>query len=77
MGEGLYRDVAALFEDRFEMKVELSNEQPLSRFTGEACPYFGDGGKALHQTFQYYPSSASHALLAEALTPWARDAADR
>ena len=72
VGEDLYRRVAELYEERFELVVESSSEQPLSRITGKPCPYFGDGGKELHEAFHYYPSSASHAVLAQALTPWAR-----
>ena len=71
VGADLYESVAGLFEESFQLVTESSPEQPRSRITGEPCRYFGQG-QTLHGTFKYYPSSAVHAKLADALTPWAR-----
>jgi hypothetical protein len=73
VGKDLYKNVAALFEESYELVTEASPERPLNRITGEPCPYFGQG-QTLHETFKYYPSSAAHAKLADAITPWARAA---
>ena len=73
VGRKLYESVAALFDERFEHITGPSSEQPLSRITGEPCPYLGVRGKDLQTEITYYPSSADHALLAESLAPLARD----
>jgi hypothetical protein len=74
VGAELYDRVAKLFAERLEQVTGSTSEQPLSRVTGKPCPYLGDSGKALHTEFGYYPSSESHAALAQALEPWARSA---
>ena len=74
VGRELYYSVAALFYERFEHVAGLSSEQPRSRSTGEPCPYFG-AEKKLRTEFHYYPSTESHARLAETLAPWAGGAA--
>jgi hypothetical protein len=70
VGRQLHADVAALFDDHLELVTQPSREKPLSRSTGEPCPYF-DAGKTLHAEFHYYPSTENHAQLADALVPWA------
>lgn len=72
IGRKLLDSTAEMFDHRYECVTGATSEQPLSRITGEPCPYFGSG-KALHSEFSYYPSSATHAALAEALVPWASD----
>ena len=73
VGRKLYESVAALFDARFEHLTGPSNEQPLSRITGEPCPFLGFRGKDFQTEITYYPSSADNALLAESLAPLARD----
>jgi hypothetical protein len=75
VGPKLYNDVSRLFADHIEHITGYSSEKPLSRITGQPCPYFGSGGaeKALHTEFDYYPTSESHRALAECLKPWAEE----
>ncbi len=77
IGRKTYRAVVPLFDAKFQEVTGVTMEQPLSRVTGEACPYFGDSGANFHSEFHYYPSTASNYLLAQALLPWARTAFKR
>ena len=73
VGRELYDSVTALFDAHFELVYERVMEQPVSRSTGEPCPYFRPD-RQLHSEVIYYPTSAANAALAEALVPWARKA---
>ena len=74
VGAELHGQLCELFGEHHEVVTGRTRERLVSRVTGEPCPYFGDSGTSLHYENNYYPSSASHAAVAEALRPWARDA---
>ncbi len=74
VGRKLYEDVAEVFNDRLISVTGKSVEQPVSRVTGEPCPYFTNK-KDLMTAFVYYPSSKDHALIAQKMLPWAKERA--
>jgi hypothetical protein len=71
VGRELYEDVAEIFNDRLISVTGRSVEQPISRVTGEPCPYFTKK-RYLKTVFVYYPSTKAHALIAQEMLPWAK-----
>ncbi len=77
IGAELYASLCTLFDEHHEAVTGKTSEPLVSRVTGAPCPYVGDSGAALHCANTYYPTSASHAAVAEALLPFARAARER